>query len=394
MTDLLQTPNLGTSAQEERERVHFAALRAARRARVFAAMDAMDVDALLLGREANVKYASGARRLWTASSRPFGPTAVAVRATGHVHLMTFAASYEGAPEEVPFEDVFCNSFNVGKLLDALRAMPGLDQSRRIGVDGFSPFMRDLLPVALSNATFVGVEPQLRALRRIKLPDEVTAMRTAIAIAESSLYAAISAMRPGASEKALQAAYLARMCELGTSQFAQQGTFTIIDPHGGLRWITSERVLPDGALVALAGGALWAGYEGSLARTWWSGSRSVPSKEHRELHARWRQAIDAVIAACRPGRTGADLARAHEAAGVPLPPMPIVSALGLGHEGTIAGSSLGRSFDEEQRLDAGMVLGVRTFVAGRVGGFLGEEMVLVGDGEPEVLTTLGAGPIAA
>src|SRR5690349_10351482 len=159
---------------EDRDRVPFAALRTARRARIEEFLDAHQLDALLLGREANVRYASGARRLWTASSRPFGPTAVVVRATGRVHLMTFSASYEGAPEEVPFEDVYCNSFNPAKLLDALNAIPGLDTAERIGVDGFSVFMRDFLPVAVPHAAFVGVAPQLQQLRRHKLPAELDA----------------------------------------------------------------------------------------------------------------------------------------------------------------------------------------------------------------------------
>ena len=74
-----------------------------------------------------------------------------------------------------------------------------------------------------------------------------------------------------TEHHLRAAFLERMCELGTSQFAQQGTFTVIDPGAPLRWTTSDRVLAAGDVVALAGGVLWAGYEGSLARTWWCGT---------------------------------------------------------------------------------------------------------------------------
>ena len=398
MTELMRepmtTPNLGIAAAEDRDRVDFRALRAARRARVFTMMDELGLDALLLGREANVKYTSGARRLWTASSRPYGPTCVAVRATGRVHLMTFSASYEGTPEEVPFEDVYCNSFNPAKLLDALRAAPGLDAATRIGVDGFSMFMRQFLPAALPRATFIGVEPQLRALRRHKLDQELVVLRTAIAIAESALFAAASEVHPGVSEKHVQACFLDRMCQLGTSQFAQQGTFTVIEPGGGLRWITSHRGLGDGELVALGGGVLWAGYEGSLARTWWCSDRRRPADPHRELYRRWRTTIDRVIDACRPGRNGADLVAAHEKAGEALPAMPIAYALGLGHEGSIAGSSLGAAFDRQQLLHAGMVVAVRTFIPGAAGGFFGEEMVLVRHDDPEVLTTLGHGPLAS
>jgi Xaa-Pro dipeptidase len=388
------TPNIGTAAQEERDRVGFTDLRAARRARAFAEMERLGLDALVLGREANVRYVAGSRRLWTASSRPFGPTAVAVRATGRVHLMTFSASYEGAPAEVPLEDVYCTSFNVGTLLASLNAIPGLRDATRVGVDGFTLFMRDLLPEVVPGAEIVPVEPELRALRRIKLPDEIAVMRTAAAIAEAALRAAADRIRPGVTEKDLQAAFLERMCTLGTSQFSQQGTFTVVDPPGRLRWVTSGRLLDEGDLVALAGGALWAGYEGTLARTWRCGTRTVASPAQRALLSRWRGATDAVVDACRPGATGEDLVAAHERAGEPVPRMPIVYAVGLGHEGPIAGSAHGVDFDRRQVLEAGMVVAVRSFVTGPAGGVLGEDMVLVGPDGPERITTLGHGPLDA
>ena len=387
MTIEMLTPNIGTGAMEDRERIDYRSLRAARHDRVTALMDRLGLDALMLGREANVRYASGARRLWTASSRPFGPTCVLVRATGRVHLMTFSASYEGAPEEVPFEDVFCNSFNPGKLLEALIAIPELGRAERIGVDGFSVFMRDFLPNAVPHAQFVGVGHDLQFLRRDKLPGELDAMRIAISIAESSLYAAAREVRPGVSEKSLQAAYLDRMCTLGTSQFAHQGTFTAIAPDGTLRWITGDRIVGDGDHVALGGGALWAGYEGSLARTWRVGAAHA---DHAALHARWQRVIDGLIAAARPAATGADLAAAHDASGERMPAMPIAYSVGLGHEGPLAGTALGPTFDRNQRIDVGNVLALRTYVQGRGGGYYGEEMVYVGADKTELLTTLGHG----
>ena len=44
-----------------------------RRARVLEAMAERDVDALILGKEANARYVSGARRLWLAGARAFAP---------------------------------------------------------------------------------------------------------------------------------------------------------------------------------------------------------------------------------------------------------------------------------------------------------------------------------
>ena len=389
----LRTPDLGTGMLEHRERVRLGALRRSRRARVLAAMREHDLHACLFGRESNVRYASGARRLWTAQSRPFSPTCVIVRDTEAVHLLSFSASAEGIPEELRPEDVFPVTWNPARFADHVAATPGLSEARRIGVDGMTPGFRRLLEGVTPGAEWVPAEPILRALRRTKLPEELACIRTAVAIAESALLEAALRAVPGASEKELQAAYLARMCELGTSQFAQQGTFTAIDPGGGMRWITGQRVLAEGSLVALAGGALWAGYEGSLARTWWCGRRRGPGAEARALAATGREALEAVVAACRPGASGAELRAALDATAAGRAGARFgVASLGIGHEGWLAASDLDPAVEARERVAAGMVLAVRVFAPGGAGGWLGEEMIAVGPREPERLTTLGHGPL--
>ena len=47
------------------------ALRSERRARALAQMEAHDLDVLVLGRQANVRYVAGAPQLWVAGTRPF-----------------------------------------------------------------------------------------------------------------------------------------------------------------------------------------------------------------------------------------------------------------------------------------------------------------------------------
>ena len=390
----LRTPDLGTGMLENRERVRLGALRRARRTRVLAAMREHGLDACLFGREANVRYACGARRLWTAQSRPFSPTCVIVRDTEAVHLLSFSASAEGIPEELRPDDVFAVTWNPQRFADHVAATPGLREARRVGVDGMTPAFRRLLEALTPDVEWVPAESVMRALRRRKLPEELACIRTAAAIAESALLEAARRAVPGASEKELQAAYLARMCELGTSQFAQQGTFTAIDPDGGLRWITGQRVLAEGTLVALAGGALWAGYEGSLARTWWCGRRR-PGAEARALAASGREGLEALVAGCRPGASGAELRAAlgPTAAGRAGARFAVAS-LGIGHEGWLAACELDAAVEARERIEAEMVLSVRVVVPGAVGGWLGEEMISVGARETGRLTTLGDGALAA
>jgi Xaa-Pro aminopeptidase len=390
LTDLLRTPNLGTGALEHRERIDFSGLRRERLDRVLRAMAERDIDICFLGREANARYASGVRRLWTAQSRPFVPACLVVREPAAVELLSFSASYEDIPDEVGPDHFFPVTWNPMNMLERFEKVPGTLDADRIGFDSLSPFFEGMLRATFSNAEFVGVEDMMRELRRRKVPDEITVLRTAAAVAESALYATITEVRAGVTEHHLRATFLERMCELGTSQFAQQGTFTVLDPDAPMRWTTSDRILAEGDLVALAGGVLWAGYEGSLARTWAVGT---PSDEQRALHARWRATIGPVIEQCRPGNTGTDLRTAYAASGAPEPAMSIAYSVGLGHEGPIAGPPMSPALEAEQRLDAGMVLAVRAFVTSAAGGYFGEDMVLVTENGPEPLTTLGAGPLA-
>ncbi|GFG64979.1 hypothetical protein MKUB_24690 [Mycobacterium kubicae] len=71
------------------------ALRIGRRERAMAQMAAHDLDILVLGRQANVRYVTGAPQLWIAGTRPFGPVCVVVRATGDIYLNT--TDDEGVP---------------------------------------------------------------------------------------------------------------------------------------------------------------------------------------------------------------------------------------------------------------------------------------------------------
>ena len=107
------------------------ALRADRRRRLFAAMGERDLDVLVLGRPAEVAFASGARQLWTAGSRPFGPACVAVRATGRTHLLS--VSDHEVPPEVGHDDLFGLSWNPANIAASLGRIPGLREARRVAM---------------------------------------------------------------------------------------------------------------------------------------------------------------------------------------------------------------------------------------------------------------------
>ncbi|MFY9763595.1 MAG: aminopeptidase P family N-terminal domain-containing protein, partial [Mycobacterium sp.] len=176
------------------------ALRVGRRERALAQMEKHDLDVLVLGRQANVRYVAGATQLWVAGTRPFGPTCVVVRETGAIHLLS--TWDEGVPEDIPHENLYGIAWNPMNTISVLKGIEGAAAAKHVGTDALSPGFAQLLPVAFPNAELVDGELAMRAARRIKTAEEVTALREAIRVAEVGLAAAVAELRPGISEKTL------------------------------------------------------------------------------------------------------------------------------------------------------------------------------------------------
>jgi Xaa-Pro dipeptidase len=96
-------------------------------------------------------------------------------------------------------------------------------------------------------------------------------------------------------------------------------------------------------------------------------------------------MDALISACRPGNTGADLYRAWEDAGNADPEIPLAHGLGLGAEPPLSGLGRGR----DAVIDERMVLSVQSWVTEEgIGGCLERGTVLVGSAGPSALIRYG------
>src|ERR1700756_1874381 len=171
------------------------ALRSGRRQRALDQMAEHDLDVVVLGRQANVRYVAGAPQLWVAGTRPFGPTCVLVRETGAVHLLS--TWDEGVPDDIPHENLYGISWNPMNTISALQRIDGAAAARRVGTDALSPVFAQLLPIAFPNAELVDGELAMRAARRIKTAEEVAALRHAVTVAQSAPAAAVSEVRSGA-----------------------------------------------------------------------------------------------------------------------------------------------------------------------------------------------------
>jgi creatinase/prolidase-like protein len=299
--------------------------------RTRAAMADADMDLLVLGREANARYVSGAHRLWLAGTRPFAPGCVVVRETGAVHLLS--VTDDGIPAAVPLERLYPISWNPMNLIAAVAATVASNPVRRIGVDGLSPLFQQLLATAFPDAELLDGEALLRAVRRVKSPDDVAAIRAAIAVAENAAVAVRVAAAADGSPPALRGVFSEWMARLGVSTPAFEPEIR----HLGDDWTLRAGVIRDG-------------WEGSLARTWPGASPA-------------RAVVAAAVESCRPGTTVADV----ETLGVS------VDGVGLGHEELFAADVL----------TADMVIVVEATVDERVHG----DTVWVTDDGPVPLTTL-------
>jgi Xaa-Pro aminopeptidase len=372
---------VGLMGLEDDARIDFARLRAERRAKVFSGMESHGLDALMLGGVGDVKYVTGARQLGRSGVLPFAPVAVVVRESRRVHLLS--TWDEGVPPEIGRDDLYRMSWNPANLATDLAKIPGLRDARRVGTDGLTPMFAALIPQLVTKADLVDAGPVMTTARRTKTPDEITCLEVASAIAEAALSAMQDALAPGITERELLGVYHERIASLGAPMPPSEGVCFATPSSGPVtfRHVASDRRVGDGELMVLAPGALYAGYEAGLARTQMVGN-AAPA---RGLASQCARAMDALIAACRPGNTGVDLYRASETTGNNDPGVPLAHGLGLGAEPPLIGFGRGR----DAVIEEGMVLSVQSWITKEgIGGCLERNTVFVGSTGPSRLTRYG------
>lgn len=357
-----------------------AALRCGRRERALAQMEAHDLDVLVLGRQANVRYVAGVPQRWMAGTRPFAPNCVLVRATGAVHLLS--ATDEGVPEDIPHDNLYEVSWNPTNVIAAVAHIEGARTARRVGTDAMSPLFAQLLPLAFPSAELVDGEPAMRAARAIKTPDEVVAVRTAIAVAEAALDQTAAALQPGVDEATLTGVMMAAMAAGGVSSPANQDVAWVTSRENPWQRAAGDGLVGAGDLVGISAAVLAGGYLGEVGRTYPAGGR--PDARVAALYGRWDELWQRLSGACRPGAVGTDLIRAY--ADEELPPVPVAYGLGMGFDPPVVSGHLRRTAAAE-RLEPGMVLAVTGYVfEPGVGAVFGREAVLITEDGHEVLTT--------
>ena len=318
-------------------------------------MEAHELDVLVLGRVANMRYVSGVPVLWNAGTRPFGPGCVVVREPEEIHLLS--TWDEGVPEEIPHDHLYGITWNPMNYVEVLKKIAATAQPRRVGTDAMSPLFAQLLPMAFPNAELVDGGPAIQAAKRIKTAEEVDAIRAAIDVAEAGLAAAVAELRPGVNERELAAAFMQAMASRGVTTPSRQDVARFTAPD----------------LVAFSAGVVADGYTGEVGRTW------PVSGNGNGSFTRCDQLLTRLVDACGPDAPGSALLDAY--AGDPLPAMPIGRGLGLGFDDPVIVRDLPDTAAKEL-LDPGVVLAVTA----AVDNVIATEVVVVTDDGPEVLTS--------
>ncbi len=357
------------------------ALRHARRERAFAAMEDHDLDLLVLGRVANIRYVSGVPLLWNAGTRPFGPGCVVVRATREIFLLS--TWDEGVPEEIPHDHLYGITWNPMNLVKVLEGIATTADPGRVGTDGMSPLFAQLLPMAFPNADIVDGGPALRAARRTKTDEEVDAIRAAVGVAEAAMAAAVAELRPGVTERELTGVFMDAMASRGVTTPATQDVVRVTTA-GAARTAGGRRPVQAGDLVAFDAGVVADGYTGEVGRTWPVAPNGATSAVG-DLYRRWDELWARLLDACQPGAPAGGLIEAYRAAGEPAPLMPIGRGLGLGFDDPVIVRDLPETASRE-RLDPGVVLVVTgSVIDDTVGSVVAHEPVLITADGPEVLS---------
>lgn len=241
-----------------------------------------------------------------------------------------------------------------------------------------------LQAHLAGFKFQGATDLLRRLRAVKSGEELRRIRRAMDITQEGARAILRAAAPGVTEAELASKARQACMEAGADYVdflivgtAENGAIV----HGA----PTDRPLKDGDIVRFDLGAVYEGYPGDFARTFVVGSRA--SDRDAMHYGAVRAAVEAGVAAVRPGVTAGEVFAAQMEAGRAIDP-----DLTREH----AGHGVGLEIHEEPMvyadsdfvLEEGMLVMIESgrYILGQAGYQL-EDLVLVTADGHEMLTSV-------
>ena len=257
---------------------------------------------------------------------------------------------------------------------------------RLGVEVAAPGL--LISLIKRGVDVVDARDVFERAMAIKNDDEIMMYRAIADQYVDTMRAFREASVPGATENAIAGAVVTAWHEAGGEEVSQLNVCSGENMNPWRRWPT-ERVLKSGDFVGIDLHARGVnGLRGDVSRTYFVGDRPTP--EQRALYREAYQYVQEAIPIFRAGRTFAEIAEA-------TPPVPasyqrqqfsyhIAHGVGMG--------SSGYPHIEPQNRDSESVLAPNQILAiechfGEPGSALAvklEDMIVVRDGPPEVLTS--------
>jgi len=347
---------------------------------ITAALEAEDLDAVLLTGEANRFYACG---FFTP-----GSDATALVTRKEAVFFTDARYTEAAARHL--DGMELREVKPGNTLTAqLQELVFLKGIRRLGFEDAAMTVREhrRLEEALSQGKapceLAGASEPLLKLRQTKDAGELAAMEAAQGIAERALADILKEIRPGVTEKEVAARLQYLMLHYGAADMSFD-PIVVSGPNGSLpHGVPSEKEIQSGEFVTMDFGCIYQGYCSDMTRTVAVG---FVTEEMGRVYKTVLAAQAAGIAAAKAGVTGKDVDAAARS---------VIAEAGYGEYFTHSfGHGVGVEIHEapnaasknEAPLPAGAVISAEPgiYIPGKLGVRI-EDVILITDGGCRNLT---------
>jgi len=268
-------------------------------------MQERGVDAALIRDWKHVYYFTGFRP--AIRSRPIH---FFVFADGVSVLMVPNLMLQTIKDEFSFLPKYTSYMKPSDLLPDSAAVLGAGgrKIKKLGLEGgYFPYgdAQGLTKLLGGSVELWDVEPSIEAMRVIKTPHEVDLIRKACSIADTVVVQCLRGAKPGDTEEGLARRISARTYEAGGDGVAFD-TIVVSGERGGLlSTAPSARVFQARDQVLVDYGTLYQGYCCDIARM---ASLGAPSRKLGDWYKAEMEALEAMVAATRPGVLASNLCR--------------------------------------------------------------------------------------
>jgi Xaa-Pro aminopeptidase len=388
---------VGTSAVDWEYRYDFGRLRAGRVARAQEALDADELDAVLVWKSENVRYLTSLRSQVIAGKDSILNAALLI--PGHQPVLLCSGGemdhaafmpWLGAVHAIPIMEQreLIDGFVRAILAPALTER-GLVRGR-LGIDQSSIHLIRAIESALPGMVIVDGDHALQQARMIKLPEELAIIEESCAIGDSVTQRALDETRAGRRECEIAGDAMQTLYHLGgemphvTTPFVASGEH-MAPPHR----FPTDKIVRNGDLVFIDIGAMWNGYFADIGRTTLVGK---PSSLQKRVYSAVHGGLMAGIEAMRPGNTTEHVAAAVRRVAAQYDLADNLFSLFIGHGIGIGANEppyIGETLPGAQpaELHPNMLFAVEPLIWVREGG-VGvriEDMILITESGPRILS---------